>query len=122
MQSRKRNLEKIERVANLQTNDAPTEPRGYAVKYLRDLIAKAERGELPKVKPATEEKRSETWLEMEVARIAKIIHATGARGEGASVTVRAQDEAKSTGADGELPEELLARLLGKTGLVSDKVH
>jgi hypothetical protein len=124
MQSRKRNLEKVERVANSHTNDAPTEPRGYAAKYLRDLITKAERGELSKVKTATEEKRSKTWLEVEVENVAKRI-SHRAQNEGARGMMRdqrAQDEAKSTGADDELPEELLARLLGKTGLVSDKVH
>jgi hypothetical protein len=121
MQSRKRNLEKIERIAGAPDTDAPTEERGAAAKYLRDLIGKAERGELPKVKPATEEKRSETWLELEVARIANRLHRQ-AQNEGANVMVRqgrTQDESHSTGADNELPEELLLRL---SRLVSLKVH
>ena len=120
MPSRKRNLEKVEqRVANAP--DAPDEPHGAAADYLRDLIAKAERGEL-KGKPATDEKRSKTWLEAEVEKVAnRLTHR--AQSEGANRTVRrerTQPEANQTGADDELPEELLSKLLRK--LASDKVH
>ena len=126
MPSRKRNLEKVEqRVANAPAMDTHAEARGEAAKYLRDLIAKAERGELKgelKGKPATEEKRPETWLEAEVKTIAERLRHR-ARSEGARPMVRqAHADAKATGADDEPTDKILARLLRKAGLASDKVH
>lgn len=122
MASRKRNLEKVERISKAPTMDAPAEPRGHAAKYLRDLIAKAERGEL-KMKPATDEKRSRTWLEAEVEKVANRLNHR-AQSEGASGTRHdpggERAAANHTGADEEPPEELLSKLLRK--LVSDKVH
>jgi hypothetical protein len=116
MPSRKRNLEKVERVAN-STHAARSESHGEAANYLRELIAKAERGELPKVKPATEEKRSETWLESEVVKIAnRLQHRV--QTEGANSMVRAVTVANQTGADTEPTDALLARILRKT----NKVH
>lgn len=115
----KRILEKLEAVARSSRETAPTEPRGEAAKYLRDLIAKAERGEL-KGKPATDEKKNgATWLEVEVTKIANRLK-RGAKATGAHDPVRAHNETNPTGADDESPEELLTKLIRK--LASGKVH
>jgi F0F1-type ATP synthase membrane subunit b/b' len=124
MQNRKRNLEKMERVANALPDNTPEEAHGEAAKYIRDLIAEAERekpkGE-PKVKPATDVKRAESWLESEVKMIAARLkhHDRGRATDGATSSVRTDEVTNQTGADDRPPEELLARL---TRLVSQKVH
>ena len=113
MANRNRNLERVERVAKAPAMDAPTEGRGEAAAYIRELIARANRGELSKGKPATDEKRSKTWLELEVAKVAHRLNHR-AHIEGAKPMVRhahTEREANPTGADGEPLNELLARLL-----------
>lgn len=120
----RRKLEKLESVARSSHEAPPTEPHGYAAKYLRDLIAKAECGELSKVKPATDEKKSEARLEIETM-VAKVANRIRRAPKPPVATVQpggAHGEAQPTGADNELPEELLARLLCKVGLTSNKVH
>ncbi len=124
MPRKKRNLEKIESVANASTTDGPRWERGEAAAYLRELIARAERGELPRVNPASGEEKSEARREFEgmIAKIANRICHRAETEEANGTAQRAHTEVNQTGADDEPTDELLARLLRKTNLVSDKVH
>lgn len=128
MTSRKRNLDKVERIANASTMDAPRWERGEVAAHLRELLAKAERGEIPRATPTPDEAKSEGRREFEelVARVANRIRyrveGNGGEATGTQRPDHAQDEARTTGADDEPPEELLAKLLKKVGLASDKVH
>jgi len=121
MPSRKRNLEKVERVANASTTDEPRWERGEVAAFLRELLAKAERGELPCVKPTPNEAKSEERLEFEglVAKVANRIHHAPKPPAAGGISQSANDEATP---DDEPPKELLAKLLRKVGLASDKVH
>ena len=85
---------------------------------------KAERGELPRVQRTPGKAKSEARLEFEglVAKVANRLRPNGAEATGKERPVRAHDEANPTSADDESPELLLAKLLRKVHLASDKVH
>lgn len=114
---KKRSLERIESLVRASNDEPPQCERGEAAGYIRELIGKVNRSELPPIKRREDEPKSEARLELE-AHIARLADRIRKRIEGVSnvTAAKVRDESKNnkqnphSQEDDEPPQEILRRL------------